>query len=211
MYIIKIIIIYLEEILIIVILLHLLYGHISFVHGNFIGISNEKQIIKDRLLLTSYAPMDGLNQVGLAISVLLLPNKSTHQNNPNLINITTSIMIRGVLDYCKNIKEAILFFKKFNMHDALEGNSFHFMITDANGDSVVIEYINNKIELVYPDKNKNLKYLFVTNFYLSTEDKSGFGFDRYKILEDYLNKTDVRMEWNDAIKLLEKVQMGITI
>ena len=77
------------------------YKSISFVHGKFLGLYDGKEIINDRLLLLPYAPMDGLNEEGIAISVLLLSNKSTHQNNPNLINITTSIMIRGVLDYWK--------------------------------------------------------------------------------------------------------------
>ena len=84
--------------------------------------------------------MDGMNELGVAISVLLLSNKSTHQSNPDLVDITTSIIIRGILDTCANVEEAIAFFTKFNVHDAIEGKSFHFMITDAKGDSAVIEY-----------------------------------------------------------------------
>ena len=60
------------------------YKSISFIHGRFLGINDENNIIKDRLLLTPYAPMDGMNELGLAISVLLLSNKSTHQSNPEL-------------------------------------------------------------------------------------------------------------------------------
>ena len=184
------------------------YKSISFVHGKFVGLYEGREIIKDRLLLTAYAPMDGMNEHGLAISVLLLDNKSTHQSNPTLINVSTSIMIRGVLDFCKNINEAILFFKKFNMHDAIEGKSFHFMLTDSNGDSVIIEYIDNEIKLIKPNMNNYLKYLYITNFYLS---KDNFVKDnRYKILEDNL-KTNIKMEWNQAMDLLNKVKKNTTV
>ena len=82
------------------------------------GFADNQQIIKDRFLLSPYAPMDGMNEAGLAISVLILFNKSTHQKNPNLKDITTSIIIRGVLDKCKNVDEAIKFFYNYNMNDA---------------------------------------------------------------------------------------------
>ena len=189
------------------------YKSISFIHGKFLGINDENNIIKDRLLLTPYAPMDGMNELGVAISVLLLSNKSTHQSNPDLVDITTSIIIRGILDNCANVEEAIAFFTKFNVHDAIEGNSFHFMITDALGDSVVIEYINNEMKIIKPDINKKSNYLYVTNFYLYPDSGSDskMGYDRYLILEKYLNDNNIIMEWYNAMELLNKVQMGITL
>ena len=48
------------------------------------------------------------------------------------------------------MEEAIKFFNKFNYHDAIEGGSFHFMVTDAKGDSAVIEYINNEMKVIKP-------------------------------------------------------------
>ena len=189
------------------------YRSISFIHGRFLGINDENNIIKDRLLLTPYAPMDGMNELGLAISVLLLSNKSTHQSNPESTDITTSIIIRGILDTCSNLEEAIAFFTKFNVHDAIEGNSFHFMITDAKGDSAVIEYINNEMKIITPNVMKNNNnYLYVTNFYLSSDrGSSKMGYDRYLILEKYLNIKGIKMEWNNVIELLDKVKMGITL
>ena len=190
------------------------YKSISFIHGRFLGINDESNIIKDRLLLTPYAPMDGMNELGLAISVLLLSNKSTHQTNPELTDITTSVIIRGILDTCANLEEAINFFTKFNVHDAIEGNSFHFMITDAYGNSAVIEYVNNVMKIIKPSDIKNVNnYLYVTNFYLSPDSGSSsqMGYDRYLILEKYLNVKDIKMEWYNAMELLDKAKMGITL
>ena len=190
------------------------YKSISFIHGKFIGINDENNMIKDRLLLTPYAPMDGMNELGLAISVLLLSNKSTHQSNPGLTDITTSVIIRGILETCANLEEAINFFTRFNVHDAIEGNSFHFMITDAQGDSAVIEYVNNEMKIIKSETIKNVNnYLYVTNFYLYPDSGSSskMGYDRYIILEKYLNVKGVKMEWNNAMELLDKVKMGITL
>ena len=190
------------------------YKSISFIHGKFLGINDENNIIKDRLLLTPYAPMDGMNELGLAISVLLLSNKSTHQTNPELTDITTSIIIRGILDTCSNLEEAINFFTKFNVHDAIEGSSFHFMVTDAKGESAVIEYVNNVMKIIKPDTIKNVNnYLYVTNFYLSPDSSSSskMGYDRYLILEKYLNVKGVKMEWYNSMEILDKVKMGMTL
>ena len=75
------------------------YKSISFIHGGFIGIYDEINIIKDRLLLAPYAPMDGMNEFGVAVSVLSLPNYSTHQINPDLVDITTTIIIKRYFRY----------------------------------------------------------------------------------------------------------------
>ena len=56
------------------------------------------------------------------------------------------------------------------------------MVTDAKGDSAVIEYINNEMKVIKPISN----YLFVTNFYLYSDSISEIkdGYDRYIILKE---------------------------
>ena len=92
-----------------------------------------------------------MNEFGVAKSFLLLSNKSKYQSNSELVDITTSIIIRGILDTCINVEEVIKFFNKFNLHNTIEGVSFHFMVTDTKGDSAVIEYINNEMKLFICD------------------------------------------------------------
>jgi predicted choloylglycine hydrolase len=154
--------------------------------------------------------MDGMNEYGVAVSVLLIENNSTHQINPDLVDITTTIIIRGILDTCINVEEAIKFFNKFNYHDAIEGTNCHFMVTDAKGNSAVIEYINNEMKVIKPIGN----YSFVTNFYLYfdriSEIKGGLDY-RYDILKENLNDSNVKMAWNEAMELLNKVHQEITL
>ena len=189
------------------------YKSISFIHGRFLGLT-EDNFIKDRLLLAPYIPVDGMNELGLAISVLMLFNESIHQTNPELVDISTSVIIRGVLDTCANLEEAINFFRKFNIHDAIKGRSFHFMITDAKGDSAVIEYVRNEMKIIKSSDIKNVNnYLYVTNFYLPPDSGSSneFGYDRFLILEKYLNVKGVKMEWYNAMELLDNAKMNETL
>ena len=66
------------------------------------------------------------------------------------------------------------------------------MVTDAKGNSAVIEYINNEMKVIKPISN----YLFVTNFYLYfdriSEIKGGLDY-RYDILKENLNDSNVKM------------------
>jgi predicted choloylglycine hydrolase len=125
------------------------YKSISFVLGLYLGMSNSQQIIKDRLLLLPYAPLDGMNEKGLGIAILNTEVViNTHQKNPNKIDLSSTIMIRGVLDNCETTEEAIQFFDKYNMHDINPDVSYHFFVTDSNGTSAVIEYVDDEMIVI---------------------------------------------------------------
>ena len=129
------------------------YKSISFVNGEYVGIFEGQEIEKERLLFSVYDIMDGCNEAGLAISLLKLSKtQRVRQDDPNKNNITSSIMMKAVLDYCKNVKEAIDFLNKYNLHDMFEGSSLHYLIADSQGDSVIIEYIDNKMLTIKPMK-----------------------------------------------------------
>ncbi len=91
----------------------------------------------------------------MALSILKLTNTpSVHQDDSSKKNITSSIMMKGDLDYCKNVDEAVEFFKKL-----------HYLIVDSKGDSVILEYIDNKMIIIKPYEIENVKYLYLTNFF----------------------------------------------
>ena len=59
----------------------------------------------------------------------------------------------------KNIE----FCKKYNLHELFEENSsLHYLIVDSKGDSVILEYIDNKIIIIKPYEIENVKYLYLT-------------------------------------------------
>jgi choloylglycine hydrolase len=188
------------------------YASINFASGIFLGYSifhSMEELVRDRLLLLPYTVLDGMNEKGLSISVLWVKEKKTHQVDPSKNNLITTLFIRGVLDTCKNVDEAVEFFQKYNMHEPFiqEGDKgdYHFMVTDQEGKSVVIEYSENKIYLTYP-KNK---VSYVTNYIISeainTTHRGSPGDDRFKKIEEKLNSTNGILEWKESMKLLESV------
>ena len=188
------------------------YKSISFVNGEYIGIFEGQEIVKERLLFSVYDIMDGCNEAGLAISLLKLTKNQVHQDDPNKKNITSSIMMKAVLDYCKNVEEAVDFLNKYNLHDMVEGSSLHYLIADSQGDSVIIEYIDNKMLTIKPYEIETVKYLYLTNFYLKKPIGPGNenGFDRYLILKEKL-KNDTIMEEENAMDLLIDVRKTSTL
>ena len=183
------------------------YKSISFVNGGFTQIFDKDKIIKENILYSVYDIIDGCNEKGLSISMLKISKaKATHQKDPLKKNVTSSIMMKGALDYCKNISETLDYFNRYNMNEILDGYSLNFLITDSQGDSIIFEYIDNKMLIIRPNQFQYSKYLYATNFLLTKPIGPGNdnGLDRYNILKDKL-KDDIFMEMDEAMNLLNDV------
>lgn len=158
---------------------------------------------KNRLLLAPYACMDGMNEKGLSIAVVELKTKATKQNTGKK-PITTTVIIRAVLDKCATVDEAVELFKKYDMHDSLFA-CYHYQITDASGKSAVVEYINNEMVVLYPED----KYQYLLNFYATpyTPIDKGFGYTRERWLTEEFEETNHIMSEERAMKILERVKL----
>lgn len=109
-------------------------------------------------LMSPYFTTDGMNEYGVAMSVLdcglaWLPEKN---DAPTMV---TCSMIRMILENAKNVDEAVELFKNYNISS--EKPNHHFMIVDASGKSVVMEDTRDGIAAVDTD--------IVTNFDLYDE------------------------------------------
>jgi hypothetical protein len=143
------------------------YRSISTVNLAFLEFEREDDILThdNRLavLAAPYLPLDGINEKGLAIGVLQINFFGAKQTAPGKVNVTTTIMIRLILDNAATIDEAVELMREYNMHDSL-GVNFHYQIADRSGKSVVVEYINNELVVVEQTEGKN--YHSATNFLL---------------------------------------------
>lgn len=159
---------------------------------------------KNRLLMAPYACMDGINEKGLAIAVVEIKTKATKQETGKK-PITTTVAIRAALDKCATVEEVVELFSSFDMHDSLFCN-YHYQVTDANGKSVVIEYVNNEMRVIEPEEGKN-QYLL--NFYLSKdgECKKGFGYTREKWLHEEFDDTKCVMSEERAMQILRRCKL----
>lgn len=178
------------------------YKSISTVNTDFIsmsGISLSSLPDQIQALAGLYAPLDGLNEMGLAVSVNMIEDSDTIEQNTDKPDITTTTAIRLLLDKAANVDEAIELLNSYDMHASF-GYMVHFAIADRAGNSVVVEYVNN--EMVVTETQA------VTNFYLAEGEKNGIGtaqsHKRYEILMNRLADSET-MEMNDVRDALDSV------
>lgn len=164
------------------------------------------------MLLAPYVPLDGINEKGLSIGILELETKPVFQMNLCKKDLTTSTMIRACLDKAATVDEAIEIFKSYDMRDLIFGEcTYHYHIADAQGNSVIIEYVDNEIQLIYPEKKEGAKvnYQVATNFYLSegVDDPLGMGHDRFETAYKALDKSKGVTTEKEAMKILDSVNL----
>ena len=149
-----------------------------------------------------YLIMDGMNEKGLAVSVFYLDGEPARQNTGKP-KIMTTVAMRLMLDRAANVDEALALVGQYDMQSAMPDANFHFLISDASGRRVVLEYCGNKMSVL--DEH------YVTNFYLDPSMEGlGHGKDRYEILKSVLAfKKDVLSE-KEAMSLLEMVSQPET-
>ena len=129
-------------------------------------------------LAAIYVPLDGMNEKGLIVADLMAgDNEETHQKTDKP-DLTTTTAIRLLLDRAANVDEAVELLKQYDMNSSI-GAAHHFSIADANGKSVVVEYVNG--EMLVTETN------IVTNHYLADCPKKGVGDEESHARFDLLN------------------------
>lgn len=157
-------------------------------------------------LMAPYTVMDGINEKGLVIAVLEQKGKATNQTTSRT-DITTTVAIRAILDRCATVDEAIALLDEYDMHDAVFCN-YHYHIIDRNGGNVIVEYVNNKMNIVVPEEGK--EYQYTTNFLKSNpggDVKGNFGYSRYYQIRDNIEPKNGVMTVDEAMNLLEHVKL----
>ena len=128
-----------------------------------------------------FAPLDGMNEKGLYISILQLDHETTNQTAEGKHDVQTTVAVRYILDNAASVDEALALLDGVNMHNVFN-TAYHYAIADTTGKSVVVEYIGNK------------KYVtdakVVTNFYLTPDSgkkapkETDSSYLRFKAAED---------------------------
>lgn len=138
-----------------------------------------------RTLAALYAPLDGMNEAGFAISVNMIQDSASIDQNTEKPDLTTTTAVRLLLNQAASVDEALALLTRYDLHASM-GMMIHFAMTNADGRSVVAEYINN--EMVVTETP------VVTNFYFAEGEKQGIGtqqsHERYDILMDCLNQSE---------------------
>jgi choloylglycine hydrolase len=141
-------------------------------------------------LATPLICLDGINEKGVSICVLLVDSESVKPQTEKP-DIFTTLAIRLVLDRAATTQEAVDLLHSYDMF-AVSGADYQFFITDESGDARVIEYDCESETREMLD----IPVRAATNFYYIYKDKVlpnqyngiyGHGRERYDRIEEVLD------------------------
>lgn len=175
------------------------YASVSTVNLSFAGYSKNNLpasgiALKNFLTLAApFLPFDGMNEKGVCIALLSVP-EAQPEIDPEKITLNTTTSIRLVLDKAANVDEAIELLRKYNIF--FSGNvKCHFHIADSTGRSVLVEYYDGGLQVVEPETD----YQIASNYIAYNDLNIGEGFTEF---ERY-NEVKTALEDNDGITLNE--------
>ena len=184
------------------------YASVSTVNMDFIqagGFDLSQFPDSVRAAIGLYAPLDGMNEKGLAVSVNMIQDSDTIRQDTGKPDLTTTTAVRLLLDQAADVREAVALLGQYDLNASM-GMMVHYALADAEGNSVAVEYIEN--EMVVTDTSA------VTNFYLAQGEKYGIGTGqshaRYEILNQALeeHETMTETEMRDILDSVSKDNFG---
>ena len=143
------------------------------------------------LLAAPFVPVDGVNEKGLAVAVLMLPDEQAPEPDTGRTPIQTTLAVRLILDRAATVDEALALLDRYEMHHAI-GSVFHLHLADASGASAVVEWDGpgGAPRAVRPAAPGAFAHQCCTNFRLAdgaesvaADDPDRFGADRFAALE----------------------------
>ncbi|MCI8807908.1 MAG: linear amide C-N hydrolase [Oscillospiraceae bacterium] len=204
------------------------HASVSTVDLQFIGIDQDSvpQGLMDKVLMLAapYVPLDGVNDAGLACGIYMsfqgpegdTPPTDQQTEKPDL---TSTTMLRMVLDYATTVEEAVELISAYDLHDSAN-STFHYMIADATGRSAVLEWVNatdstdtdgtkRELNVLWSDGapyQAVTNYILTPGYYDGEPEESMKGLDRYEHLTGALEETGgVLADGGAAMDLLSQV------
>lgn len=184
------------------------YASVSTVNMDFIragGIDFSQLPDSVRAVVSLYAPLDGMNEKGLVVSVNMIQDSASINQDTIKPDITTTTAVRLLLDKAANVEEALKLLQQYDFHSSM-GMMVHLALADAGGRSVAVEYTDNEMIVIETP--------VVTNFYLADGEKRGIGtaqsHTRYEILTQTLEERGAmtEIEVRDALDSVSKDNFG---
>ena len=213
------------------------HASISTVDLQFLGMDVDTDVegLMNRItcLAATYAPLDGINDAGVSCGIYM-----TYQGGDETVptdlntdkpDFTSTTLLRLILDYADNVEEAVEIAASYDLHDSAK-TSYHYMVADASGKSVILEWVAGtdssdndgsarELKATYNDADAHIgdmeaatEYQVITNFIIqpgyydgsAAENKKGY--DRYERIYEELNKTNgIVKDEEAAMKILAAV------
>lgn len=195
------------------------HATISTVDLQFLGMDVDQDVEglmnKITCLAAPYAPLDGVNDAGVSCGIFM-----SYQGGETIVptdlntdkpDITSTTLLRLILDYADNVEEAVEIASTYDLHDSA-ATSYHYMVADATGASAILEWVNGtdatdldgsarQLVVTYNDDDAHIgeeesqsDYQWITNFIIQPgyydDPADQKGLDRYQKLYEQLSQTD---------------------
>ena len=144
------------------------YASVSMVDVYYLGYDAEgsSRIGRAALLLAPYLPFDGMNEAGLALGMMAVPH-AQGSSDPRKPTIESLRAIRLMLNGASSTEQAISLLREYNV--VFTGPPIHYLISDASGDSAVVELIDGQMNVLTNDE----PWQVATNFLLTGVEPNG--------------------------------------
>ena len=152
-------------------------------------------------------PYEGMNDKGLFVAISAVPHSKTALNIFKPIRKSLE-MIKVILQKASTIDEAIEQFDKYSIAfgEFLGNPLIHFKMVQKDGDSAVVEFVNNKRVIIRGEKSRVLTNHYLSD--LSIEPKSKSTIKRYTIVKKNLNENSSLQK---VFEILKKSRQENTI
>jgi len=178
------------------------YASVSLVDLSHVGFGTTEspwgdQSDQQKLLYTPYFPLDGMNERGLAIGLMSVP-EAQPPNDPKKVNINVLTGIRLVLDKARSVDEALSLLGAYNFPFIEQ----HYLIADAHGNSAVVEFVDGEMKVIRNEQPWQVS----TNFVLSRiPENDRWTCWRYTTAKETLGKVQGVLSDEEAMSLLKDV------
>jgi len=201
------------------------YKSMSMVTMSFFGMDGRQ--LRDGktdlsfLMAAPLVQMDGMNEKGLAISVLVVVWKDcAQQYEPGRHSIMTSVMMRMLLDRAASVDEAVEMLKGYNFfcngtqsdRGPWNKSNYHFLLSDASGKTIVLEYVKeNGLDAEGKWVMSVVNEAIATNHFRSPGWLSVGRHDlRYNTMKETLETKNYVMTEAEVMNLLDAVHQTVS-
>jgi hypothetical protein len=187
------------------------YASTSMVDPSYMGFGTEDitrlpASARQPLLEAPFLPFDGLNEHGVAMALLAVPQARAPDaaGRPTLGPL---LMIRLVLDRSRTVSEALSLIARYDLQ--VGDPPVHFFLADATGQAAIVEYVDGEI-VVTPNDGP---WLAVTNFVVAGTSPAARPSlcTRYRTATESLAACGGRMAAPEALALLSAVSQTSTM
>lgn len=208
------------------------HASVSTIDLQFLGLDVNSDVTglmnKITCLAAPFIPLDGVNDAGVSCGIYMTyqgAETTATDQNTDKPDLTSTTMLRLILDYADSVEEAVELISEYDLHDSAK-TSYHYMIADAEGNSAVLEWVGDEdstdndgskreLRVIYNDTDERSvseDYQCVTNFILtpgyydSSAEEEIKGLDRYERLQERLaERNGIVKDEADAMSLLAEV------